>query len=325
MRKGLIWLMIVALPLVWLACSDMVGVTIEPVGETVAKVDGSKITDQQILEMLQSIRDPKQLAQLNTATGKRQLLDKIIDIELIAAAARSEGMEQDSEVRRIIDSYTKQVLFVAYLQKKMEELSESIGEEEAKAFYEKNKSDFMQPETINVRHIFLRLDADAEDAEVASAEQKAKKIYDELKAGADFAKMAEKHSEDPNTSGKGGVLGFIGRGRIGDEFDAAAFALADGEFSEPVRTKFGLHIIKVDARRPARQLSLDEAAPYILRKLRMQSQQDSYDDIIGPLRANASINVDEEAVAAIELPVSRPRPQTGTMPSGLSSAQPSIP
>ena len=91
---------------------------------------------------------------------------------------------------------------------------------------------------IRARHILVATEAEA------------RRIIAELKAGGDFAAIAKAKSADPGSAGKGGDLGYFTKGQMVPEFEAAAFALRPGEFTEqPVKTQFGWHIIKVEDRR----------------------------------------------------------------------------
>jgi peptidyl-prolyl cis-trans isomerase D len=122
-----------------------------------------------------------------------------------------------------------------------------------KAYYEDNKSDFTQEEGVKASHILVRPEGD----DKAGAKKKAERLLSKIKKGADFAKLAKKHSEDKGSARNGGNLGYFARGRMAKSFEEAAFALKTGEVSELVETKFGYHIIKVVARRAGGALPLE--------------------------------------------------------------------
>jgi len=128
----------------------------------------------------------------------------------------------------------------------------AVSDAELKEYYEKSKERYASAaEQGHFRHILIKLAENAPEADVNKAKDKAKKIFDEIKAGADFGEEAKKFSEDPGSSGDGGDLGFEARGSFIPEFEAAGYKLDVGAVSDPVRTKFGFHIIKLEEIKPA--------------------------------------------------------------------------
>ena len=116
----------------------------------------------------------------------------------------------------------------------------ALTEDEARQYYDANLSQYRTPGQITASHILLR--ADGEDEAVAA---RAAELAAEARGGADFAELARAHSDDEPNAGAGGALGPFGRGRMVPEFENAAFALAAGEISDPVRSPFGYHVIQV--------------------------------------------------------------------------------
>ena len=116
----------------------------------------------------------------------------------------------------------------------------TLTEDELQQYYDTNLSQYQTPGQVRASHILLRVDGDDEAATARAAELAA-----EARAGADFAELAREHSEDDTNAENGGDLGLFGRGRMVPEFENAAFALAAGEVSDPVRSPFGYHVIKV--------------------------------------------------------------------------------
>jgi peptidyl-prolyl cis-trans isomerase D len=124
--------------------------------------------------------------------------------------------------------------------------------------YEERADRYDVPEQARARHILLRLGQDASEEEVAAAEERARAALERIRAGEEFAAVASELSEDPGSSAAGGDLGFFRRGQMVEAFDAVAFSLEPGTVSEPVRTEYGLHIIRVEARKPAEHHSYEE-------------------------------------------------------------------
>ncbi|MEE3233601.1 MAG: peptidylprolyl isomerase [Candidatus Latescibacterota bacterium] len=122
----------------------------------------------------------------------------------------------------------------------------SISEDEIEAHYESNISGFEHPELVNLAYMYFPKVASSADS--AAVAKEAIDLRSELIAGADFATLAEVASDDPGSASQGGSLGTFGKGRMVQKFSDAAFALKVGEISEPVLTRFGWHLIKVDDR-----------------------------------------------------------------------------
>jgi len=139
-----------------------------------------------------------------------------------------------------------------------------VTEEDIAARYAAEDARFNRPETRRARHILLQRDEDA-TARRLLAEQ----LLQQLRAGADFAALAQKHSQD-SSAGAGGDLGFFGRGAMVPPFEEAVFALKVGETSDLIETQFGLHIIRLEAVQPARQQSLDEVRQLLTDELRQE-------------------------------------------------------
>ena len=135
---------------------------------------------------------------------------------------------------------------VGYLELKMSQLSESVtpDEEELRQFYEDRQEEYITPEQRRASHILITVDGEGEAAENA-ARNRALEARKRIQDGEAFAAVAKELSQDPGSAEQGGDLGFVEPGMMDLSFDKALFALAEGEVSEPVRTDFGFHLIKV--------------------------------------------------------------------------------
>lgn len=122
------------------------------------------------------------------------------------------------------------------------------SDEEVKAHYEAHKDKYATPE-VKARHILVRVEPGASEETVNQARAKIEDIKKQLDRGADFAELANKYSDDKSNAEDGGDLGWFGRGVMVKEFEEAAFALEVGKISDPVKTQFGFHLIKVDDKR----------------------------------------------------------------------------
>lgn len=161
-----------------------------------------------------------------------------------------------------------------------------VTDSDVKAFYEANRARFTKPEEIRARHILIRPDHEAADREGAEAEAKkeAEQIHEMLARGDDFAKLALKLSADPGSASKGGDLGWFSRGVMIKPFEETAFALEKGEVSGVVKTEFGYHIIKLEERKAAEPIPLDEAAPEIRKELKRDMAREKALDVISGMK-----------------------------------------
>jgi len=146
----------------------------------------------------------------------------------------------------------------------------SVDDEELRAAYERRKADFQTPEQRDASHILLTLADGADEAAVADARERLQELKQQIDDGASFEDLAREHSEDPGSARQGGSLGAISRGVMDPSFEDAAFSLALNEISDPVRSAFGLHLIKVDAINASQVPSFDEVRD----KMRAEYQND---------------------------------------------------
>jgi peptidyl-prolyl cis-trans isomerase D len=147
------------------------------------------------------------------------------------------------------------------------EANAKISEEEVGAYFDLNKQEYATPKEVRARHILFKVGSDAKPEAIEEARNKALDVLKKAKSGKDFGELARKHSDDPGSRDKGGDLGFFTRDRMVKPFSDAAFAMDTGKISEPIRTPFGWHIIKVDAIEEAKEPVLAEVADQIRNKL----------------------------------------------------------
>ncbi len=143
----------------------------------------------------------------------------------------------------------------------------NVSEEEVGQYFELNKERYASPKKVRARHILFKVDPGATQEQSEMARKKALKVLEEVKAGTDFAKLAEKYSDDPGSKTKGGDLGFFTKDRMVKPFSDAAFTMKTGEISKPVRTRFGWHLIKVEAVQKAKEPVLAEVQDQIRSQL----------------------------------------------------------
>jgi peptidyl-prolyl cis-trans isomerase C len=161
---------------------------------------------------------------------------------------------------------------------------------DAKAFYEKNPDKFKQEESVRASHILVRVDEKADAAAKKKARAEIDSVLKQLKAGGDFAKLAQQHSQD-GSAAQGGDLNYFAKGAMVPAFDKVAFELKPGQVSDVVTTQFGYHIIKVIDRKPGRTIPLEEASQQIKQFLTEQKKQQHQEAFIEGLKKKSKIEV----------------------------------
>ena len=209
-------------------------------------------------------------------------------MKLVAAEAEKEKIGDPAMMAKRLDYFRKKILMEQLLTKIAKD---AVSEEAMKKLYDDTAKSVQPEEEVHARHILVENEADA------------KKAYDRVKGGEDFAKVAKELSKDPGSS-DGGDLGWFTKDRMVKEFADAAFAMKPGDVSQPVKSQFGWHVIKVEERRTKPVPTFDQVKPQIARYLTQKSQQ----DLILKLRTEAKIDKPEPpAPAAAPRPMPPPR------------------
>ena len=227
---------------------------------------------------------------------RANLVRQILTTNAIATKARSEGFDKKPELMEQLGYLIDQFLAQEYLIKVVT-ATVTVPDEDLKKYYKAYEQEFLLPEKIKVRHIFIEVSKEAGPAEKAKAQAKAEGVLQKLKQGEDFAKMAKESSDDADTAGKGGELGAISPGKTNsEEFEKAAFAIKAGEISAVVATPFGYHIIKVDERQEKRVATFDEAREYIGAKLKREYEQKKAQEFVDKTTKDAGVEVVTEKI-----------------------------
>jgi peptidyl-prolyl cis-trans isomerase C len=161
---------------------------------------------------------------------------------------------------------------------------------EAKDFYAKNPDKFKEDESVRASHILIRVDEKADPAAKKKARAEIDAVLKQVKAGGDFAKLAQQHSQDGSAS-QGGDLNYFTKGQMVGPFDKVAFELKPGQVSDVVTTQFGYHIIKVVDHKVGRTIPFEEAQAKIKDFLAGQKKQQHADSFIEGLKKKSKIEV----------------------------------
>ncbi len=169
----------------------------------------------------------------------------------------------------------------------------NITDEAIFAEYEKNKSKYDKPETVTASHILLRLDENASEEEEKKVLAEINDIRAKIDSGIDFEELARMHSADLYSAQNGGSLGAFGRGQMVTPFEEVAFSQPIGSISEPVRTRFGYHIIRVDSKEEAQALKDAELKEVIGKELAEFEAMGKIQSVLDSLIIQAHASKDE--------------------------------
>ncbi len=188
-----------------------------------------------------------------------------------------------------------------------------ISEAQVREYYERNKAVHFDAGEIRCRHILFEVEPGQPESAWEDARRRAAAAAARIRAGEDFAKLAEELSDDPGSASRGGDLGFFGRGRLDPDFEEAAFALEEGELSGPVKSVFGYHVVKREKDVPA----FEEQADEIREMLGKQLGEDQAMATAMELTARAAGEADLAVEAgALGLKVVEPEPFAAGDPIG---------
>lgn len=237
----------------------------------IATVNGEAITLADLVSVRADL--PQQYQSLPDEALYDGIRQQLVDQKLLEQEAEKTGLAEDPAIARALALQHQSLLANFYLRRK---LNEGLTDAAVEAAYKERYADAPPVQEVRASHILV------------ATEEEAKKLHDELAAGADFAALAAEHGTD-GTKTKGGDLGFFTRETMVPEFADAAFALEVGQLSEPVKSQFGWHLIKVTDKRDKPAPSLDEVRDEIKGALASEIAQ----KVLADLRAGATVDQPE--------------------------------
>lgn len=294
---------------------------IDPLPDPVARVNGVAIPAAELQKALNAFHKSPSAAQVPPGQEKaveQYLLNQLIGGELMFQIAQKTPVKDlDKQLDEAItklkarfpsqDAYLKGLQEQGLTEKDIRDLisrnivienhieqvvvpKQQVTDAEVKAFYDKNPQAFTQPEQLRASHILISVDAKASEGERKKAKEKITALLKQIKAGADFAKLAQENSTCPSSK-QGGDLGYFRKGQMVKPFEDAAWALKPGEVSGVVETQFGYHIIKLAEKKPASKVSFNEVKTRIAESLKRQKVTEAIKGILDEAKSKAKIEV----------------------------------
>ena len=249
-----------------------------PTDKVVARVDGIAITERDLALATEDLGE--RLAQVPAERKRDEVINYLVDLKIGAKAATDAKIADGPDFAARLAYNRDKVLLDEYLQR---EAKKAATPEAARKLFDDTLKSLPPEEEVNARHILVEEEAQA------------KAVAERLKKGEDFAKVAAELSKDPGSGKEGGSLGWFSKERMVPEFAEAAFKLEKGQVSEPVKSQFGWHVIKLEDKRAKPLPDFAAVKPQIDQYLERKAQQ----DIIVALREKAKVErLDQPAAPA---------------------------
>ncbi len=312
LRAGLAVLLVV--PAVSRAEDARVAARVNGVSITLAKVDRA------VDEKVPRVTGHGALSDSRRRALRAEVLDDLIDEELMVQEAKRRHIALaastvDEEIAKIRNRFPDAAQYTRALSrsglsesdvragverfllvKRLTDLAvaEKVAVTDAamKAYYDANPSRFVLPEQVRYRHILIAVDPGGSPAEWDAAKQRAAGLAKQARGGKSFADLAKTQSDDAATRDSGGNMGWVHRGRLEHDQDAAIFALSLGGVSDPVRTLYGYAVYRVEEKQAAKALSWDEVnKPRLADELRRAETDRVRAEWVADLRRRADVEM----------------------------------
>ena len=263
----------------------------EDANPVLAKVNGAEIR-QSDMALAEEELGPS-LAQMDPATKQENVLSFLIDMKIVAKAAEAKKIEDRDDFKARLAFARNRLLMDSLL---AVEGKAATTDEAMKKVYDDASKQITGEQEVHARHILVE------------TEDEAKAVEEELKKGADFAELAKKKSKDPGAS-DGGDLGFFTKDQMVPEFSAVAFALEPGKISDPVKSQFGWHDIKVEDKRDRKPPDFEQVKPQIETYVTRKAQA----DYVAKLREAAKVERMDKPDAATDAKPEAAKPTDNKM------------
>jgi len=262
------------------------GMEITDPNKVVLSIGDHKITAGQYDKLVDAL--PAQYQKPARGPQKRQIAEQMVQLMVLSEEAEKRGIDKSPIVQQQLVFDRENVLAGALYNDLLKTVK--VDDAAIQAYYDAHKSEF---ESAKARHILIRFKGSAVPLRTGMKElsddealAKAQDIRKQLLAGGDFIALAKAESDDTGSGANGGDLGTFKHGQMVGPFETAAFALPIGQISEPVKTQFGYHIIKVEEKTAK---TMEEAKAEIAEKLRPEIAKKEVEE----LRKKAAVTFDD--------------------------------
>ncbi|MCX8033945.1 MAG: peptidyl-prolyl cis-trans isomerase [Thermodesulfovibrio sp.] len=249
--------------------------------EVILKAGSSKLTKKELQEDLKTL-PPQTKAFLASPEGINRLKDELVKREVLYEEAKKKDLAKSEEFKRRLEEFKKITLINILLEQELKNIQQ-VTEKDAKDYYEKNKDQFIKPTEVRLSQIVVKTD------------EEAKKVYERVDKGEDFAKIAKELSKDEKTKASGGDMGFFKKGQLDPQIENLAFSLRKGQVSPPVNRKDGLYIFKVTDVKGT-PVEFEQIKQQLTEQLKAKKQQDWFNSYIDDLKKKHKVEINEKAL-----------------------------
>jgi peptidyl-prolyl cis-trans isomerase C len=272
-------------PTITLSTDESKNMPTVPPEKVILTVGDQKITAEQFDQIIQSL--PPQYQANARGAGRKQFADNLVRVLVLSQEGKRRKLDETPSYQ--IQAQFQSSNMLAGLTYDQLGKDAKLDDAELHKYYEEHKGEF---ERVHARHILVRVQGAPMPVRPGQKEltdpealAKAQELRKKVEAGGDFAAIAREDSDDTSSGSNGGDLGFFGRNQMVPPFEQAAFAMKVGDLSEPVKSPFGYHIIKIEAKEGK---TFEEMKPDIEKRLRPELAQKMMED----LQKKANVNLD---------------------------------
>ena len=260
-------------------------------GKVLARVNDEVLTLKEFKQQFEKIKPPRHRRGFRPEM-REEIVEHWIETELLFQEARRRGTDRMPDLLEKLEDIKKQMATQTLIQEEMNKVE--VSDEEAAEYFKQHQSRFQTPEMAKVKHILVK------------AEEEAKEVQKRLNEGEEFEKLAREASIDARTKKRGGDLGSIDRRRcrrrFGLSFAEAAFSLKKGEISQPIKSRRGYHLIKLEEKIEVKEQTFDEVREQVKRMALREKKMKARQSFIESLRKKAYIKKHLELLSSPKQP-----------------------
>ncbi len=257
-----------------------------------------QLSDRELVQILNALPPEKRQTLRSNPQRLNTFVRRIAQTRTVASIAREDGFTERPDVKLELSRVMDDILTQMYINNMV--ISRiKISDEAAELYYKAHRDEFKTDPQAHFKQIVIKVPSSASSAEVSEIGKRAQAIARELKEGGDFDLAVKKYTDDPAGRNSGGDVGWIAKSKLDPDFAKMVFSLQPGEIGGPLRTKKGLHIIKLEGLKPGKQLSYNQVKGLITKKLYKEKKARVVKKFIDKALEDADIRINVERIMEI--------------------------